>query len=616
MLTTEQPEEPKFITECLHAVKIEDMIDKCKHKFNNDLLKECGTATIKRLSLNPSVREVEVEIVYHPDAKHIRLKENSPIVIKLVKDPLRPEDADNEIKVKGVIAKVRNFSDSTVVIIGLRSHKLELYKSALREGMKVNKLYKYIKFAAEAQKKALSMLKSVDPAIYSAVIRTVVKDYDKMTTEIDPVTQVKDDLMTRLLSGRPPDPSQKAAVCSALRNKISLVQGPPGTGKTSSAALLIVSIYKTLYPKAKILLCGPSNEAAENLALTMIEKLRVSPCKVGRLYALTVLDKQMKAKEIEIRNPDKIGSYDIVVTTCINCGCKAVQSVMFDLVLVDEATQANIPTTLVPIVRCGKHVVLIGDENQLEPVCGINPGDLDLVPAAVLGDTTMPRLKFYLEQSLYCYLLCNGTFLKYGDLCKIEHKMLNTNYRMHPDISAFPSLEFYGRGLQDHISTRARKVPRFWPSSAPTSIFIPVQGKDIRGANTSYSNLAEARVVLELVRMLLSNDTFRIMPSQIGVITPYNNQVDLIAAKAPKGVEVATVDSFQGREKDYIIISMTRANDEGEVGFVASRNRLNVSLTRAKRAQMIVGDILSLGAQSQLLWELTEWYRGWHARTC
>jgi len=173
--------------------------------------------------------------------------------------------------------------------------------------------------------------------------------------------------------------------------------------------------------------------------------------------------------------------------------------------------------------------------------------------------------------------------------------VLSIQYRMHPAIAAYPSMAFYDSQIRTGIESKHRPPPKGfqWPSTEFPIAFCHVRGTEEKRGN-SYVNLAEVVRVESVLRALLKPGDLQ--QHDIGIISPYAGQV-LNIKQLLQGirtdrvglVEVASVDGFQGREKEVIIVSTTRANDEGDLGFVKDVRRMNVTLTRAKRGVVVVG---------------------------
>jgi superfamily I DNA and/or RNA helicase len=180
-------------------------------------------------------------------------------------------------------------------------------------------------------------------------------------------------------------------------------------------------------------------------------------------------------------------------------------------------------------------------------------------------------------------------------------RRLDVQYRMHQDIMLFSSQEFYEGTLQAHDSVRGHRLCDLAGVSACALTESAVQFLDTAGAGydeqrepggESRLNVREADLVSRKVRALLACG---VAPEMIGVIAPYAAQVRLLRERlAGAGLEIDSVDGFQGREKEVVVLSLVRSNPEGEVGFLADVRRLNVALTRARRKVLVVGDSATL----------------------
>lgn len=264
---------------------------------------------------------------------------------------------------------------------------------------------------------------------------------------------------------------------------------------------------------------------------------------------------------------------DVVCCTCSCAMDPRLYGFTFENVLIDEATQAREPECLIPIVGGCKRLILVGDHLQLGPV--------------ILNQQAR-RAGFNI--SLFERLLS----------LDIMPYRLNVQYRMHPALSEFSSNAFYDGALQNgiHASERTRNFNFPWPRSDKPMMFWAASGSEDPGSSgRSLQNRVEANYVEAVVARLFACG---VQGSRIGVITPYDSQRSLFmqmfnrhSSKADdqfKMVEVASVDEFQGREKDYIVFSCVRSNSMGVLGFLTDYRRLNVALTRAKYGIVIVGD--------------------------
>ncbi|CAG8486864.1 9789_t:CDS:10, partial [Acaulospora colombiana] len=402
--------------------------------------------------------------------------------------------------------------------------------------------------------------------------------------------------------------SQVYAVKSVLQKPLSLIQGPPGTGKTVTSATIVYHLAK-MNP-GQVLVCAPSNVAVDQLT----EKVHLTGLKVVRLTAksrealdspvsfLTLHEQvhnndtnvelqkliQLKTEQGELSSSDEkkykmlkracereiLQNADVILCTCVGAGDPRLSKFKFRTVLIDEATQATEPECMIPLVLGCKQAVLVGDHQQLGPVI-MNK------KAARAG----------LCQSLFERLVILG----------IRPIRLQVQYRMHPCLSEFPSNMFYEGSLQNGVTTqeRLRKNVDFpWPAPETPMFFHSNLGQEeISSSGTSYLNRTEASNCEKVVTKFLKSG---ILPNQIGIITPYEGQRSYVVSYMQfngslrkdlyKEIEVASVDAFQGREKDYIILSCVRSNEHQGIGFLNDPRRLNVALTRARYGVVILGN--------------------------
>ncbi|KAK8622011.1 hypothetical protein V6N13_097639 [Hibiscus sabdariffa] len=411
--------------------------------------------------------------------------------------------------------------------------------------------------------------------------------------------------------------SQVFAVKSVLQKPISLIQGPPGTGKTVTSAAIVYHMAKQ--GQGQVLVCAPSNVAVDQLA----EKISTTGLKVVRLcaksreavsspvehltlhYQVRHLDtsekselhklQQLKDEQGELSSSDEkkykalkratereiSQSADVICCTCVGAGDPRLSNFRFRQVLIDESTQSTEPECLIPLVLGVKQVVLVGDHCQLGPV-------IMCKKAARAG----------LAQSLFERLVLLG----------VKPIRLQVQYRMHPCLSEFPSNIFYEGTLQNGVTINERQSSGIdfpWPvPNRPMFFYVQMGQEEISASGTSYLNRTEAANVEKIVTTFLRSG---VVPSQIGVITPYEGQRAYIVnymsrngslrQQLYKEIEVASVDSFQGREKDYIIVSCVRSNEHQGIGFLNDPRRLNVALTRARYGIVILGNPKVLSKQ-------------------
>ena len=285
---------------------------------------------------------------------------------------------------------------------------------------------------------------------------------------------------------------------------------------------------------------------------------------------LTSSEKAYVRKSIEMHklgeNRKRLADVRVVGVTCAACSFVALERLKFPVLLLDECSQMTEPTSLLPMARFGcRKLVLVGDPKQLNPT--------------IQGSE--PSHESGLEQTLFDRLL------------KMELKpiLLRTQYRCHPAISSLSNRLFYSDQLLDGVTAEDRQPLVDFVS---TLCFYNVNnGKEECSQDGSYFNSAEAKFVVVLIKSLLESD---VEPKQIGVITQYKSQLTAIrnslvadsetSSKELAGIQISTVDAFQGGEKDVIILSCVRTK---HIGFIDCERRTNVALTRAKRHLCIVG---------------------------
>lgn len=418
---------------------------------------------------------------------------------------------------------------------------------------------------------------------------------------------------------------QAAAVALALRAQhVAIVHGPPGTGKTTC---LVEVIRQARACGEKVLVTAPSNLGVDHLLEKLVQSgemvLRIGhPARVMealQAYTLdallekhpaTKLARQMmreaaqlfrkaqrytraapapgskqaayreakalmaEARQQEARAVEQIlDQSPIICATNTGLDARLFGERRFDLLVMDEAGQCTESSAWIPIQRADR-VVLGGDHCQLPPTV-LSP------EAAAQG----------YEKSLMERLVA-----LYGSEVT---GMLRVQYRMHERIMGFSSQEFYGGQLEAHPSVAQHTLLDLSPglgAAAEPLLFIDTAGAGFQEEEASESgsrrNSQEAALLYGAVLQLIEGG---LAPAAIAVISPYAAQVKLLRERLSElGVEADTIDGFQGREKEAVLISLVRSNDEQEIGFLRETRRLNVALTRAKRRLFVVGDSATL----------------------
>ena len=271
----------------------------------------------------------------------------------------------------------------------------------------------------------------------------------------------------------------------------------------------------------------------------------------------------------------------VVCATAVGADPQLLASLKFDRVVLDEATQAVDPWALAALCQA-ERAVLAGDPCQLPPTV------LDVTAArAGLGSTLFERLSE-----------------RHGERLT---RLLDVQYRMHAELMRFSSESMYQGRLRAAPEASGHSLEQLGVRADPLRpaplVFLDTAGKgwaeERSDDDPSTRNPGQAeRVALEVQRLLSRG----LPAAELGVITPYDAQVrvlrDLLRDACQAGLEIASVDGFQGREKEAIVVDLVRCNERGELGFLRDVRRMNVALTRARRFLMVVGDSASLAADA------------------
>ncbi|MFB6355077.1 MAG: IGHMBP2 family helicase [bacterium] len=293
-----------------------------------------------------------------------------------------------------------------------------------------------------------------------------------------------------------------------------------------------------------------------------------------------------------------IENADVVCTTNSTAGSDILSGYRFDWLCIDEATQATEPSCLIPITKA-KKLVMAGDHRQLPPTV-LNTDARE----GGLQETMFERLMYRWNESI--------------------SRRLNVQYRMHEDIMDFSSEQFYDGELDadESVCTHTlENLPEYEHSGIQGEYREVVRPRPVvqwldtsshrgserqREGSTSWCNPVQAELTEEIARSFLEAG---VKPKDLAIITPYSDQQDLLTDRLTvEELEIDTVDGFQGREKELVVIDFVRSNHEGEVGFLYDARRLNVSLTRARRKLVLVGDFATLQSQ-QLYRNLYDYVR-------
>ncbi|XP_052769817.1 uncharacterized protein LOC128209691 [Mya arenaria] len=400
---------------------------------------------------------------------------------------------------------------------------------------------------------------------------------------------------------------QTTALKTALENTLTLIQGPPGTGKTEVACQIVKRLL-SMGKEEKILIVAETNIAVDNIARRLrkdavIVRIGASEGIASDIYDISLEGQMrriadMEARKLKVRDQQGdthrntqimnriLSKAQVVMTTCAGAGDICLENYCFPYLLVDEATQTLETTLLCSIAHGANKLVLIGDPMQLGPTA-VDQSH---------RDTSSPNL-FNISQ------LSKTLFHRLYEKQVVPVCFLDTQYRMHPSIAMFPSEHFYdGRLKTGECAKRRPPIVFPWPGRAPLC-FINVKSYE-KKKGSSYYNDKEVDTVVKVVNKLFDvkeeERAKRIGIEDVGVITLYKAQVEALKSSVRKGIQISSVDGFQGQEKEVIIVSTVRSNEKGSVGFCGDMNRMNVLLTRAKRGLIIIGNANTL--QNSEIW--------------
>ncbi|UOY10313.1 IGHMBP2 family helicase [Methanonatronarchaeum sp. AMET6-2] len=321
---------------------------------------------------------------------------------------------------------------------------------------------------------------------------------------------------------------------------------------------------------------GLSNKAIKDLADKNETSRGIPPNKIKSMAKWLELQSKIdrlfnKSDELEEKAINKvISEAEVVCTTNSTAGSELMENQKFESLFIDEATQATEPSCLIPITKTNK-VIMAGDHKQLPPT--------------ILNEKAKQE---GLNKTLFERMIKNTGKNK---------ALLEIQYRMNKKIMKYPNREFYNNKLKAAPQVKRHKLTDL--TNKTDSLIKPKQPitfidtedapeRQSKGS-TSRQNKGEARITRKTIERLIDID---IQPSEIGVITPYDAQVDLLRQKLPdiEELEIKTVDGFQGREKEVIVVSLVRSNPEQKIGFLKDLRRLNVTITRARRKLILIGD--------------------------
>lgn len=418
------------------------------------------------------------------------------------------------------------------------------------------------------------------------------------------------------------NPSQEEAVNKVLWAKdVAVVHGPPGTGKTTT---LVEAIYETLHRENQVLVCAQSNMAVDWISEKLVDRgvnvLRIgNPTRVNdkmlsftyerrfeahpdypQLWSIRKAIRELqqqgrknreslhqkisalrdRATELEIRiNSALMGEARVIACTLAGSAHRLLMGTRFGTLFIDEAAQALEPACWIAI-RKADRVILAGDHCQLPPTVKCQE--------AVRGGLAHTLMQTIVKRKPEAVSL------------------LKVQYRMNETIMRFSSEWFYGGSLQAAPEVKYRGILDF---DTPM-VWVNTEGmeaaEEFIGESFGRINKTEAELTMEQLQSYITRiGKQRILDERIdfGIISPYKAQVQYLRQLIRRNpffkpfrhlLSVNTVDGFQGQERDVIIISLVRANDEGHIGFLHDLRRMNVAITRARMKLIILGDASTL----------------------
>ena len=452
------------------------------------------------------------------------------------------------------------------------------------------------------------------------------------------------------------NPTQEKAVNEVLWAKdVAIVHGPPGTGKTTT---LVEAINETLMRESQVLVCAQSNMAVDWISEKLVDRgvnvlrignpTRVNDKMLGFTYerrfeahpdypqlwairkAIRELRKNRKkgsesyhqklerlksrATELEIRiNSELLGEARVIACTLVGSAHRLLEGMKFGTLFIDEAAQALEAACWIPMRRASR-VILAGDHCQLPPTVKSIAAQ-----RAGLGKTLMERIAENKPEVV---------------------TLLKIQYRMNEEIMRFSSDWFYHGEVESAPQIKYRSIleddsPITWIDTSNEENQVTIEGDDVvsgekrddmnfheQFVGESFGRINKAEVdltLLTLAEYLTQVGKRRVLEESIdvGIISPYRAQVQYLKRLLKKYeffkpyrrlISVNTVDGFQGQERDVILISLVRSNDEGQIGFLKDLRRMNVAMTRARMKLIILGDKSTMTKHPfyQKLWEYVE----------
>jgi RecA/RadA recombinase len=411
--------------------------------------------------------------------------------------------------------------------------------------------------------------------------------------------EVVHDWLTEGMMANPPQDRAVALLSRLAAGEAVFIQGPPGTGKTT---VIVEAVKRRLAanPDERILVTSHSNLAVDNA----LERLAGTPgMRAVRVARAERVHPTVERFRCDDEDDPRLLEANCYFATCATAATSAITDMNFDIVILDEANKARVDEAL-PALRLGSALALVGDHKQLPPV------EDDALYGIVESDEALETL---VNRSLFEQAWEGG-------LPESARCLLTIQHRMHPDIAAYVSKASYDGQLED--APEVRDYEYITRTPFPVALhFVDTEGmrggRERRGPGGALRNEAEVRVAAQVVRLL---DERAPRELSMAVIAMYAEQVERLRhalgrRRFKRPVKIDTVDSFEGREEDMVVISLVRSNERGRIGFLRVPNRLNVAISRAKHLVACIGDSATLRAGEESMYgELVEAARstgGW-----
>ena len=379
---------------------------------------------------------------------------------------------------------------------------------------------------------------------------------------------------------------QRQAVTKALSAPdFAVILGPPGTGKT---AVIVETLVQLAREGKRALAVSVTNTAVDNIVERLLDLGHRFEIRFGnwfkireRAMEVALINLVTNEEDRALAAVEKMRTAAAVLTTCSSASLDLVKAGRFDVVLFEESSQIRMQDAFSALVQADKAVV-IGDDKQLPPVSHMNR-----------------RVSSLLEVAL-------DTLNRHGRSQDLVAN-LRVQYRMQRQICDLINDVFYDGSLLSSPIIAAR--PQIPPLNQGTGIphldktldpTVPIAVVDVESVEErrGYSILNQANLKVDSL-LVASLSSAGLVSGQIGVITPYKEQQRLLSATLSDSVDVGTVDSFQGQERDVVILDLVRANPGKEVGFTLDSNRLNVALSRAREKLVIVANLSTFNGHPQ-----------------